>query len=485
MGTLQTFPKSPVGLWLQHAAALANSECWTETQTAMTSHHENEIHQGEVGADAGDAPLDSLCERLIAAAPRLVAALKTSPSIAAAFDSLSPQLARDFAELVRRADDRRLRTFTKEIGLELPDPGAGDRLASLVIGLRGVRLFLGLIASVLFAASATLLAVIERHWGAGSCLKPASHDYGYFLGYYVATPACITIAALYFGRLPRTLMQLTLTNVFELDLAQWQRFRERATQLYSSLWVRLVPFIFAGATTAIMSLMYIFTNVSKWDNHMIDGQRSQAGFIVVAVTFLFYYLVGMTLTRMVATYRVLRALFRHRVNVQILHPDRCGGLSPLGKLSMSLNLGGFFFGLVIVGAVLVNIHVHGKQPTDWTNIGLVLVYAGSMFIVFFMPLIAAHAKMAAAKSEAIQIVNSRHLAITRSLLEDVKGSNTVDQDQLERLESLQKLYDNLSRMPVYPFSPGTVTSFLGTVLAPIGLLMLQTLISKLVTASGF
>ena len=202
-----------------------------------------------------------------------------------------------------------------------------------------------------------------------------------------------------------------------------------------------------------------------------------AGWFVIPLNFCLFYLIAMCLLRIIGTFIVLNNYFKHPPNIQPLHPDCCGGLSPLGKLSMKPTLGVFIFGMVVVISIIVDIRPPNNMPIlHPLNLLLIIGYLVGASIAFFLPSFAAHPAMKESKYHTIQIINQNYQRVNNELMKVLQSNKNVDSKTIDELDSLKKLHDIAFRMPVYPFNFQTISSFFGSVFAPLLVLALEILI---------
>ena len=83
------------------------------------------------------------------------------------------------------------------------------------------------------------------------------------------------------------------------------------------------------------------------------------------------------------------------------------------------------------------------------------------------------------KPNTLAVINERFGHINNDLIDNLAQGNKGDSSKLEELEALRTVHSIAARMPVYPFNLTTVSSFLGSVFAPLLLFVLQEIIDIL------
>lgn len=169
----------------------------------------------------------------------------------------------------------------------------------------------------------------------------------------------------------------------------------------------------------------------------------------------------------------LNRLFRRfTIYVRPLHPDRAGGLSPLGtfslRLSYAITLIGFILVLTSITRYYVTTRQFGFAPEIELIAGLVL-YLSLAPVVFFAPLSAAHRSMREAKENLLLKIDetfATHYNTVQTLLdEDLAGLET----RIQSFKELQELHDIVRSFPVWPFNAESLRRFGTSWLSPIAL----------------
>lgn len=148
--------------------------------------------------------------------------------------------------------------------------------------------------------------------------------------------------------------------------------------------------------------------------------------------------------------------------VQSNHPDRAGGLKPLGDLIFSLAAILVVASLALSGLTIYADYVAFRTTGLYSRILLGLVLALSL-IAFFLPLITIHNRMVDEKKR-LKTIQAR---ITRRAaeLERAAQIDFANMDREERQEifgevdSLKELYQRSTRMPTWPFDRDILLRF--------------------------
>jgi len=194
------------------------------------------------------------------------------------------------------------------------------------------------------------------------------------------------------------------------------------------------------------------------------------------------------LLRLVTYYAAARLAFqrlfkRYDVRVRPLHPDRAGGLGPLGTFSIRMSY------LMTLIAVFIPITALTRSYLDTGSAqlrfgldvmaGIPILAVISAFVFFSLPAVA-HGAMRKAKDRLLLRINRRFEVEYQQLQRTMASTGADLEPGLKRLESLQKLHETTARFPVWPLDAGTVSRFTSSWLAPVALGLLTTWLQKFI-----
>lgn len=195
------------------------------------------------------------------------------------------------------------------------------------------------------------------------------------------------------------------------------------------------------------------------------------------IEFIIGYIIGLLAWRMiVAGYQIWQMGMKFDLALQLGHPDRCGGLSPIGNLCLwnalivstaGVHLGGW----IILGPIL---------PEQYSDLAawytplfstLLLVPLAVAAISFFLPLWSVHqimvAKRALIQRQLDQLGQSiNHLA--RELLDRADELDPVESEKMARkLERMQQIYRENQHISVWPFNTRILAKFTTSQIVPL------------------
>lgn len=302
------------------------------------------------------------------------------------------------------------------------------------------------------------------------------HDYGYMVMYLLLLPFFIFFIPFYLRGLGKVLDQLRAGGTLIISDSRYGEAIDYSNRLFNSSAVTWLPYVL----TFLLSSANLYNFLVAADNSwfylsLMDGPLSAV--IVAIPTILFYLFFFLLAVRVGATFLVINRVLDGNLDVQPLHPDNCGGLSPLGEFAMKISWAGIGVGLPIMILVYVNYsnNIPNYQVYNALNIG---TYLMAMVTLFFMPLLGARKSMMRSKNEELRMINNRFQVERRNILARM-NSGTNEHLHTANLEELIKLYEVAKAMPVYPFNTKNVVRFLGGTLWPILLLLVQYAIDRI------
>ena len=145
-------------------------------------------------------------------------------------------------------------------------------------------------------------------------------------------------------------------------------------------------------------------------------------------------------------------LFSHSTLVQTFHPDRCGGLSFIGRFSLRSFYLVAIIALDLSLLIVINVQqIHRDPFTEPSLMSLIISYVVLMPAGFFLPLFSASRQMRSAKQLA-------QTTISREIVKIDLGE-LISQQSLDRLTKLRQVY-NLAELPLFPLDAITLIQFL-------------------------
>lgn len=172
-----------------------------------------------------------------------------------------------------------------------------------------------------------------------------------------------------------------------------------------------------------------------------------------------------------------------KVELNPLHPDRCGGLGDVGRVSYTFNL--FLFLLWMTWAFYIMFVILIRNLSLFSGdlvhhmIGLTF-FALVSPVVSFSPLVAAHRTMKDAKDRVLSEMSNAISEKEKTLRWSLTEGGSYSQRLRRHVDELHVLYTRASTMPVWPFELGTPSLVVGSIVIPIILPITVELLKSLV-----
>lgn len=223
------------------------------------------------------------------------------------------------------------------------------------------------------------------------------------------------------------------------DRLAYDAFLRRIDALYNNrpvLWTAL----------GLSVLINVFNYVNK-DSSWLGINGGITGIYGRLFVVINFFLIALILYKCAITVFAMRLVFQFNINVQPLHPDRSGGLLPIGKLAIAVN---YFVGLILLFfTLLITLDPFVKMNIAYIGI-IVGFYAISPFLLF------------------------------SSLQEMNRSSNpeAVDIKRADEIIKVNQLYRIVDEMPVWPFDVRSLIRLGSTLSIPLVPLILDFLANK-------
>jgi hypothetical protein len=149
------------------------------------------------------------------------------------------------------------------------------------------------------------------------------------------------------------------------------------------------------------------------------------------------------------------------------HPDKCGGLRPMGRFGLRNQYLLTILGMNIVFLVIVTVR-YLKVPTSLA--GLVAGAAAGYLllgpIVFMGPLLSFRGAMIRTKAGLLSEVAQRLRLELQRLRKELPAGKLLREDE-ELIDRLRKVGEVIDELPVWPFDADTLRKFLTAYVAPL------------------
>jgi hypothetical protein len=175
------------------------------------------------------------------------------------------------------------------------------------------------------------------------------------------------------------------------------------------------------------------------------------------------YAIGVGAWKSIITAVYIRQLCRDfSLRIQPSHPDKAGGLKPLGSLILSLASIMIVASLALSGMVVLANNFSFWQTVFYSKIFLG-ISIGLSLIIFIWPLISAHERMLAEKDNSNKImvdITHRISELERLTQNEVRKMDYKKRQEIfSEIDSLKVLYGRLSNVPTWPFDREIILKF--------------------------
>jgi hypothetical protein len=226
-----------------------------------------------------------------------------------------------------------------------------------------------------------------------------------------------------------------------------------------------------GAITGALEayVTYVAMTPSSVGFWMAENDRLlPVGFVFLYCLFLFYCLVPVLILRSVAVALLLRGIVaRSHLRMLPMHPDKAGGLRPIGRLALRNQYLLTLFGLNIVLFVVVPFYFL-QVPSVISRLIAVIITAYMILgpVVFMAPLLPFRNGMRSTKSE-LMVEIAQRLRVELQRLHAQLKSGLISKEDEELIDRLRKIGSVIDELPVWPFDAGTLRKFIAAYVIPV------------------
>lgn len=227
------------------------------------------------------------------------------------------------------------------------DLGEKDSIFKYILSL-SLKKFLWILAiSILIGLIPIFVAILKGNFfiQVNDNIITVLEDFGNLALYLIGLPSLLIIIYSYFKEFPKTIDNLRKNKIVIMEDTNWEDFNKWATNLFSKWSFTILPYLISLAVTLLVFICFSLIRNDLWYSLKVNSDFNCASVFMVPVVWLTFYFLSASVFKIIAVYLVLRKLFNENsIDIQPLHPDLCGGLAILGKLSKSLNFGIFLWG---------------------------------------------------------------------------------------------------------------------------------------------
>ena len=229
----------------------------------------------------------------------------------------------------------------------------------------------------------------------------------------------------------------------------------------------------------ISTLYSIYFFISRAD---LSGWTS-SGFIPRISGSILSFLVGFAASMLVANLIlnivVLNRIFlKKKLSINLLHPDKCGGLAFLGSYSLRTA-----YLISMFGAWLI-IAVYDFQDGRFNHGPFLLfillpLYVALSLLTFLSPLFSVHTGMKSVKFKNLETISCRYQELYELTRNNMDLELKELRGRIDRLKNIKELYVIAEKFPVWPFDMPMISRYFVSILGVFLPFLLDLLHSKL------
>ena len=315
-----------------------------------------------------------------------------------------------------------------------------------------------------------LAAALEWAFGASTAILklPFWRDVTTAFMFLVAFPTIVVLVVTDDAALRTALRRVQRDGVLTMTPSQESAIEERWSAIFARLnAITLFAGILLGAV--IMSANYLVYRRETVGFWIAPGGRLRpGGYLFLLSVCAFFTVVTTYIVRTFAISFLLANVVRFGdIRMLPFHPDKCGGLRPVGRLALRNQYGLSVMGINVVLFALTSMLYLAAPPALYLLVGLAVVaYLIVGPVLFVGPLLPFRTGMIRTKSELMSEVAYR-LSIELSRIRGELKAGSITRDDEELIDRLRKIGSVVDELPVWPFDAGILRRFLTAYVVPV------------------
>jgi len=318
--------------------------------------------------------------------------------------------------------------------------------------------FLPLLVTALVDARRGLLPLWQNFSG-GSV--PFFEDLGFLYALLISLPSLVVLLISDEYLLSTSLAEVQQDRVLVLSPESFTLLKQRWTRYFQRINViTQIAAIALAVPLAIVTARLYMQNVNSWI--ATDHSLNSAGYLYVYCIALFYVVIILYVTRSVAISVFLRAVVKTAespLSILPLHPDKCGGLRPVGRLGLRNQYTVTILGINLLLLLVIWYRDMGRAPP----FSKILIAGGAAYlilgpVIFMAPLLPFREAMRTAKKKWTHDFAASVRSEIDKLREKI-AENKVSEVDEKSIERLRKIGAALDELPIWPFDPATLRKF--------------------------
>jgi hypothetical protein len=306
--------------------------------------------------------------------------------------------------------------------------------------------------------------------------------------FLVAFPTIVVLVATDDAALRRALARVQQDGVLTMTPSQEDTIEARWSATFSRInGTGQVMALALGA--AIMIGNYVALTAREVGFWIASaGRLRPAGAVFLLSVGLFFAVITFYIIRTFAISFLLANVVRFGdIRMLPFHPDKCGGLRPVGRLALRNQYGLTVMGINVVLFALTSMIYLSAPPALYALVGLAV--AGYVIVgpvLFVGPLLPFRTGMIRTKSDLMSEVAQRLSAELARIRGELRAGSITREDE-ELIDRLRKIGAVIDELPVWPFDAGTLRRFLtayvvplaGAILYPLAAILIEKVLQQL------
>jgi len=330
------------------------------------------------------------------------------------------------------------------------------QLYIIAVGMTFIPLLLGALLSPL---SLTTPSPTHR--------LPFLCDWNVLFMFLVSFPCLVILTVTDYRYLGAALKSIESDGTIVIAQSDYNRLNKRWRGLFKIVNItgQVLGIIVGGLMAYFNFVVYSKPSVGFWIAD--DGHLLPVGFVFLYCIFLFFAVVPVYIGRNIAMSLFFKDIVAHaELHMLPLHPDKCGGLRPVGRLGLRNQYALTMLGLNIVLLVVISRIYLPMADVTGLIVAAIVAYLVLGPVVFMGPLLPFRSGMLRNKSQLMSEVAQR-LRVELDRLREQLRSGSISKKDEELIERLRKIGAVIDELPVWPFDAGTLRKFLTAYVIPV------------------
>jgi hypothetical protein len=292
-------------------------------------------------------------------------------------------------------------------------------------------------------------------------------DWNVLFMFLVSFPCLVILTVSDYHFLGAALKSIESDGTIVIAQSDYNRLNKRWSGVFKIVNIigQVLGIVVGGIIAYFNFVVYSKPSVGFWIAE--NGHLLPVGFVFLYCIFLFYAVVPVYAVRNIAISLFFKDIVAHaELHMLPLHPDKCGGLRPVGRLGLRNQYALTMLGLNLVLLVVISRIYLTLPDVAGLIVAAIVAYLVLGPVVFMGPLLPFRSGMLRNKSQLMSEVAQR-LRVELDRLREQLRSGSISKKDEELIERLRKIGAVIDELPVWPFDAGTLRKFLTAYVIPV------------------